>query len=59
VGTTQEVLVEAPAKRGENLFMGRTRTHRKVIFPATPDKIATLVNVKITSATVTALEGFL
>ncbi len=45
VGTTQEILVEAPAKRGENLFM------------ATPEDIATLVNVKIESATVTALEG--
>jgi len=57
VGTTQEVLVEAPAKRGEGLFMGRTRTHRKVIFPSSPEKIAQLINVKINSATVTALEG--
>ena len=57
VGTTQEILVEAPAKRGENLFMGRTRTHRKAIFKATSKDIATLVNVKIESATVTALEG--
>ncbi len=57
IGTTQEVLVEGRAKRGENLFMGRTRTHRKVIFEADEAKIATLQNVKIDSATVTALEG--
>ena len=57
VGTVQEVLVESTARRGENLYMGRTRTHRKVIFPSTPDKIAKLINVKINSATVTALEG--
>ena len=59
VGTTQEVLVEAPAKRGENLYMGRTRTHRKVIFPSTHGAIGALVNVKIESATVTALHGLL
>ncbi len=57
IGTTQEVLVESAAKRGENLFMGRTRTHRKAIFRASPDDIAKLVNVKINSITVTALEG--
>ena len=57
VGTTQEILVEAPAKRGESLFMGRTRTHRKTIFRASPELIGKLVNVKITKATITALEG--
>lgn len=57
VGTTQEILVEAPAKRGESLFMGRTRTHRKTIFRASPDLIGKLVNVKIAKATITALEG--
>ncbi len=57
VGTIQEVLVEGRAKRGENLFMGRTRTHRKVIFASDESKIATLQNVKINTATVTALEG--
>lgn len=57
IGTVQEVLVESTAKRGENLYMGRTRTHRKTIFKASPESVATLVNVKIANATVTALEG--
>ena len=57
VGSTQAVLVEGRAKRGENLFMGRNPAFRKVLFPATPDQLGQIVPVAITSATVTVLQG--
>jgi tRNA-2-methylthio-N6-dimethylallyladenosine synthase len=57
IGTVQEVLVEAPAKRGENMLMGRTRTHRKVFFKGPHCLIGKLVNVKIEDAGVSAMTG--
>ena len=57
VGKTYQVLVENNAKRGESMFMGRTRNHRKCIFKADESFIGKLVNVKINSATVTALDA--
>ena len=59
VGTTQEVLAESPAKRGAGFLMGRTRTHRKVIFKGDSSLIGELVDVKIEKAGVSALEGSL
>ena len=60
IGSTQEILVESEAKRNENTYMGRTRTHRKVFFKSKEslDNLrGKLLNVKILSATVAALEG--
>ena len=57
VGTTQEILVEGPARKGENMFMGRTRGFRKVIFKGTPRLIGQLVPVNIKDATVTTVTG--
>lgn len=57
VGTTQEVLVEGPAKRGEGMYLGRTRGHRKVVFPGSERLVGELVPVEIASATVTTLTG--
>jgi len=57
VGTTQEILVEGPARKGENRFMGRTRGFRKVIFKGTPRLVGQLVNVRIKDATVTTVTG--
>tara|TARA_B100001248_G_C27380320_1_gene456561 strand:+ start:396 stop:1715 length:1320 start_codon:yes stop_codon:yes gene_type:complete len=57
VGTTQEVLLEGKAKRGENMFIGRTRGHRKVIVPASERLMGQLVDVHITDATVSSLNG--
>ena len=37
VGKVEEVLVEGAARRGENMLMGRTRTHRKVVLPSDID----------------------
>lgn len=57
IGSTQEILVEAPAKRGAGNLMGRTRTHRKVIFKGDEKLIGSFVNVKIEKAGVSAMEG--
>jgi len=57
VGTTEEVLLEGPAKRGEGMYMGRTRGHRKVIVPANERLIGELVPVAIQSATASTLMG--
>ncbi len=57
VGTVQEILVEGRARRGENRWMGRNPTGRKVIFPSEANLAGQLVSVRIDSASVTALEG--
>ena len=57
VGTTQEVLLEGKAKRGDNMFIGRTRGYRKVIVSASERLIGELVDVHITDATVSSLSG--
>ena len=57
VGTTQEVLLEGKAKRGDNMFIGRTRGYRKVIVPASERLVGELVDVRITDATVSSLNG--
>ncbi len=57
VGTEQEVLVEAPAKRGDGIFEGRNGGNRKIVFSADDSFLGKLVSVKIESATVTTLSG--
>ena len=57
IDTVEEVLFEGPAKRGEGMFMGRTRVHRKVIIKATPRLVGQLVPVRITEATASTLMG--
>jgi tRNA-2-methylthio-N6-dimethylallyladenosine synthase len=57
IGTKQEVLLESPAKRGEDVFVGRTRGYRKVIVPANDRLMGELVTVKITEATTSTLTG--
>ncbi|MBC2596292.1 tRNA (N6-isopentenyl adenosine(37)-C2)-methylthiotransferase MiaB [Ruficoccus amylovorans] len=57
VGQTLEVLVEGPARRGENRFTGRTRGFRKVVFTGSERLVGQLVPVRIKEATVTTLEG--
>jgi tRNA-2-methylthio-N6-dimethylallyladenosine synthase len=57
VGQTVEVLVEGPARRGENRFTGRTRGYRKVVFTGTERLVGQLVPVRIREATVTTLDG--
>ncbi|QYY36780.1 tRNA (N6-isopentenyl adenosine(37)-C2)-methylthiotransferase MiaB [Ruficoccus sp. ZRK36] len=57
VGQTLEVLVEGPARRGENRFTGRTRGYRKVVFDGNERLVGQLVPVTIREATVTTLDG--
>ena len=57
VGTVQEILVEGPARKGENMLMGRNRGFRKVIFKGQPRLIGELVPVRILDATVTTVRG--
>jgi tRNA-2-methylthio-N6-dimethylallyladenosine synthase len=57
VGTTQEILVECPARKGEGMFMGRTRGFRKVIFPASQRLVGEMVDVEIEESSVTTLKG--
>ncbi len=57
VGKTAEVLVEGPARKGEGMFMGRTRGFRKVIFPGQERQIGELIPVTVESASVSTLFG--
>ena len=57
VGATEEVLVEGPARRGEGMFMGRTRGFRKVVFPGRERQTGQLLPVRIESASVSTLFG--
>jgi len=56
LGTTQEVLVEGPDKKGVQ-FMGRTRGNRIVHFPAHERLIGELVPVKIHRVSTAVLYG--
>lgn len=57
IGSTQQVLVESKAKRGEGMYIGRNRGNRKVYFPGSERQIGELVDVEVTGATVSALSG--
>ncbi len=57
IGQTEEVLLEGPARKGEGMYVGRTRGHRKVIVPASPRLVGQLVQVQITRATTSTLFG--
>ena len=57
VGTVQEVLLEGPARKGEGMFMGRTPGNRKVLLPAHPRLVGSIVPVRIIEATVSVLMG--
>ena len=50
LNTTQEVLIESPARKGENMFVGRNRGHRKFIFSANERLIGHIVPIHITEA---------
>jgi len=58
IGKSVEVLVDGPAKRGENLWQGRGEDNRVVNFPAWEGiRPGELVKVRITGATAHALLG--
>ena len=57
VGKVQEVLFEGPAKKGEDMFVGRTRGNRVVIVKATPRLVGQLVPVRFSRVTANTLYG--
>ena len=57
VDTTQQVLVERPARRGEGLLAGRTGNNRWVNFDGPPALIGRFVDVVITEALPNSLRG--
>ena len=57
VGSTQEVLVEGHARKGEGMFMGRTRGFRKVVFPGNERMVGELLDITIEEPSVTVLKG--
>jgi len=56
IGRTHQVLIEGPARRGDDL-MGRTRTDKTVVFPGSAELIGTLQNVRIDEAWAHTLKG--
>ncbi|MBE3585105.1 MAG: tRNA (N6-isopentenyl adenosine(37)-C2)-methylthiotransferase MiaB [Thermoanaerobacter sp.] len=57
IGRVEQVLVEGESKTNPEMISGRTRTNRLVIFPGSGDLAGQLVNVTITGARLTHLEG--
>ncbi|MDQ0285767.1 tRNA-2-methylthio-N6-dimethylallyladenosine synthase [Desulfofundulus luciae] len=57
VGRVEQILVEGESKTNPEMMSGRTRTNRLVIFPGSRDLAGQLVNVTVTGARLTHLEG--
>ena len=57
VNTTEEVLFEGPAKKGDNMFLGRTRGNRVVLVKASPRLIGQFAKVRFERATASTLFG--
>lgn len=57
IGTVEEVLVEGRAPKGEGLYMGRSRGHRKVMFPGSERQIGQMIPVLVKRVTNSTLFG--
>jgi tRNA-2-methylthio-N6-dimethylallyladenosine synthase len=57
IGTVENVLFEGPAKKGENMFLGRTAGNRVVLVKASPRLIGQIVPVRFNRATASTLFG--
>ena len=57
VNTSQRILVERPARRGEGLLAGRTGNNRWVNFDGPPSLIGRFVDVVVTEALPNSLRG--
>jgi tRNA-2-methylthio-N6-dimethylallyladenosine synthase len=57
IGKNEDVLFEGPAKKGENMFVGRTAGNRVVIVKASPRLIGQIVPVRFTRVTASTLFG--
>lgn len=56
-GTSVSVLVEGPSKTDPGIMMGRTRTHKIVLWPGDISDVGKLVNIKIETAQTWQLKG--
>jgi len=56
-GATVEVLVEGESKTDKNIFTGRTRTNKLVLFPHETEKPGDLINVKVEQVQTWLLKG--
>ena len=56
-GATVEVLVEGASKTDKNIFTGRTRTNKAVLFPHKNESVGELINVKINQVQTWILKG--
>ena len=54
---TVEVLVEGASKTDKNIFTGRTRTNKLVLFPHENEKVGDLINVKVEQVQTWILKG--
>ena len=52
-----EVLVEGESKTDKNIFTGRTRTNKLVLFPHKSENVGDLVRVKINQVQTWILKG--
>jgi tRNA-2-methylthio-N6-dimethylallyladenosine synthase len=50
VGEEAELLVDGPARRGDGLLSGRTRTNKQVVFPGGLRLVGRLLPVHLTEA---------
>lgn len=57
IGKVEEVLFEGPAKKGKDMFIGRTRGNRVVIVKANPRLVGQLVPVRFNRVTASTLFG--
>jgi tRNA-2-methylthio-N6-dimethylallyladenosine synthase len=56
IGSTQEVLVERPARRGD-MMLGRTRSNHLVLLPLTPDATGEYHRVRLSGTTGSTFTG--
>ena len=56
-GTVQEVLVEGPSRTDKNIWTGRTRTGKIVLWPHRGEAVGELVRVRITQPQTWVLKG--
>jgi tRNA-2-methylthio-N6-dimethylallyladenosine synthase len=57
VGRREEVLIEGPSRRSDEMLMGRTRGDKVVIFSGPKERIGQTIQVKITRASAHTLFG--
>jgi tRNA-2-methylthio-N6-dimethylallyladenosine synthase len=57
VGTTEEVLVQGPARRGEGRLTGWTEHRETVVFPGDPAVVGEIVPVEIEALAGITLHG--